>query len=110
LEDDEHTSQARTVRIELRIQEVAKLVCATAAAAAAAEISHGMCNKILSDLNMSCATQHTVPCFLMEDQRDDRMSACGDLIDIADKDGIFLNQIMTGDEIWCFKYDPQLKR
>jgi hypothetical protein len=50
-----------------------------------------------------------MPYVLMEDQHDDGMSICGDLIDSADKDGTFLNQIITGNET-CFLYDPQLKR
>jgi hypothetical protein len=121
--EDEHTSQARMVRNELKIQEVATLVCANcfemvdeivaaaAAAAAAVGISHGTCHKILSDdLNMSRVTQHSVPSVLMRDQCDNHMSICGDLIDSADKDGTFLNQIIMGDETCCFLYDPQLKR
>jgi hypothetical protein len=104
-EDNEHTSWPRMVRTELKIQEVSMLVHANHSqtvdevAAAAAVISHGTCHKILSDdLNMSCVTQHSVPNVLMQDQCDDRMSICGDLIDSTDKDGMFLNQIITGDE------------
>jgi hypothetical protein len=68
-------------------------------AAAAAGISHGTCHKILSeDLNMSRVTQHGVPRVLMQYQRDDCMSICCDLIDSADKDGMCLNWIITGDE------------
>jgi hypothetical protein len=37
------------------------------------------------------------------------MSTCSDLIDSVDKDAIFLNWILTGDETWCFLYDPQLR-
>jgi hypothetical protein len=59
---------------------------------------------------MSSATQHSVPHGLMQDQCDDRMSTCGDLINGADKDGTFLNRIVTGKETWCFLYDPQLKQ
>jgi hypothetical protein len=87
--NDEHTGRPRTVRTELEIQEVATLVRANrfqtvdeiAAAAAEAGISHGTCHKILSgDLNMSRVTQHSFPRVLTQDQRDDRMSICGDLI------------------------------
>jgi hypothetical protein len=46
----------------------------------------------------------------MQDQLDDRMSICGDLIDSADKGGTFLNQIVIGDETWCFLYDDNLPR
>jgi hypothetical protein len=89
LEGDEHTGQPRTVRTELKIQEVAMLVRANHLQteykiAVAAGICHGTCHKILSDdLNMSHVTQHSVPRVLRQDQRDDRMSICGDLIDSA---------------------------
>jgi hypothetical protein len=75
LEDDEHTGRPRTVRTELKIQEVATLVCANhsqmtdviAAASAAAGISHGTCHKILSDdLNMS---RYPVKCSMCPDTR-----------------------------------------
>jgi hypothetical protein len=51
---------------------------------------------------MSRVTQHSVPRVLTQDQRDDRMCICSDLIDSADKYGMFLNRIITGDETWCF--------
>jgi hypothetical protein len=93
LEDDEHTSQTRTVRTVLKIQKVVTLVHANCsqtvdeiAASTAAGISHGTCHKILSDdLNMSRVTQHSVLRVLTQDKRDDHMSICGDLIDSADK-------------------------
>jgi hypothetical protein len=66
--------------------------------AAAAGINHGTCHKILSgDLNMSHVTQHSIPRILTQD-RDNRMSICGDLIDGADKDGTFINWIIIGDK------------
>ncbi|KAJ4451915.1 hypothetical protein ANN_03393 [Periplaneta americana] len=98
-------------QFELKIQEAATLVRANRSQsvddiAATVGVSHGTCYKILSDdLNMSRVTQHSV-----QDQRDDRMTICGDLISSADDDPTFLNRIITGDETWCFLYDPQLKR
>ena len=50
------------------------------------------------------------PCILTQDQRDDLMTICGDLISSADYDPTFLNRIITGDKTWCFLYDLQLKR
>jgi hypothetical protein len=97
LEDDEHTSRPRTVRTELKIQEVATLLRANHfqmvdEIAAKAGISHGACHKIWSDdLNMSCVTQQSVPRILMKDQRDGCMSICSYLIDSANKYGTFLN-------------------
>jgi hypothetical protein len=87
LEDDEHTVQPRMVRTGLKIQEFATLVHANCSQmvdkiTAVAGISHGTCHRILSDdLNMSRVTQHSVPRILTQDQRDDRMNICGDLID-----------------------------
>jgi hypothetical protein len=103
LEDDEHTGQPRIARIEFKIQEVTTLVHANhskmvdeVAAAAAAGISNDTCHKFLSDdLNMSRVTHCSVPRVLMQDKCDDRMSTCGHLIDSTDKDGTFLNWIIT---------------
>jgi hypothetical protein len=87
LEDDEHSSWPRSVRTELNIQEAATLVRANCSQmvdeiTAAAGISHGTCHKLLTDdVNMSRVTQHSVPHALMQDQRDDRKSICGDLMD-----------------------------
>jgi hypothetical protein len=115
-EDDEHTGRPRMFRTEFKIQEVATLVHANRSQtvdeiAATARISHGTCHKILyDDLNMSNVTQHSVPCVLAQDQCDDSMGICDDLINSADKDGTFLNRIITGDKTWCFLYDLKLKR
>ena len=76
--------------------------------AVAVGVSHGTCYKILTDdLNMSRVTQHSVPHILTQDQRDDRVMICGDLISCAD---VVLNRIITGCETWCFLYDLQQKR
>lgn len=39
-----------------------------------------------------------------------KTSIFGDLIDMADKDNKFPNNINWGDETWCFLYDRQAKR
>jgi hypothetical protein len=113
LEDDEHTGRPRMARTELKIQEVAALVRANRSHTvdeAAAGICHGTCHKILSDdLNEACVNQHSVPCTLKQEQRDDRMSTCGGLIDRAGKEGSFPKRII-GDETLCFPYDRHLKR
>jgi hypothetical protein len=116
LEDYKYTVQPRNVRTELKIQEVAMLGRANHSQmidkiAAAAGISHGTCHRLLSDnLNMSSVTEHSVPRVLTQDQYDNCISICDDLIDSADKDGLFPNRNLTGDETWRFLYNPQLKR
>ena len=39
-----------------------------------------------------------------------RIAACRDLIATADSDPDFFKKIVTGDETWCFAYDPTTKR
>jgi len=38
------------------------------------------------------------------------MKIYSDLIDVADKDNKFLNNVITGDATWCFLYNPQKKQ
>jgi hypothetical protein len=56
----------------------------------------------------SCA--RFVPHSLIPEQREDRVTSCQDIIAMADADKKFLNKIITGDETWCFAYDPKTKR
>ena len=35
---------------------------------------------------------------------------CKDIVETAENDPEFLDSIITGDESWCFKYDPETKR
>ena len=44
-----------------------------------------------------------VPHSLTPEQREDRVTFCQDIIAM----GVFFNKIITGDEIWCFAYDPE---
>jgi hypothetical protein len=50
---------------------------------------------------------HFVPHSLTPEQREDRVTSCQDIIAIQT---IFFNKIVTGDETWCFAYDPETKR
>jgi hypothetical protein len=67
LEDDEHTSQPRKIRTELKIHEITVFVHANCyqmvdEVAVAAGIRHGTCHRILPDnLNISCVIQHSIP-------------------------------------------------
>jgi len=51
-----------------------------------------------------------VPRSLTPEQREDRITSCQDIIAMADEDKFFFNKIITGDETWCFAYDPETKR
>jgi hypothetical protein len=97
-----NTGRPQTVQTEHKIQEVAILVCVNYSQLVdnLARAYHDTCYEILTDeLKKSHVTQHTVPRILSQDQRDDRMAICSNLISSADDDLTFLNWIVTVDEI-----------
>jgi len=51
-----------------------------------------------------------IPHSLTPEQREDQVTSCQDIIAMADADKNFFNEIVTGDETWCFAYDPETKR
>lgn len=51
-----------------------------------------------------------VPHMLTDDQKAKRKEAAGDLITMCDRDPSFLRTIVTGDETWCYQFDPDSKR
>ena len=51
-----------------------------------------------------------VPHELNEDQKIARVEHCKDIVETAENDPEFLDSIITGNESWCFKYDPETKR
>ena len=53
---------------------------------------------------------HFVPHCLTPEQREDRVTSCQAIIAMAVADKIFFHKIITGDETWCFAYDPETKR
>ena len=50
-----------------------------------------------------------VPHSLTPEQRKDRVTSGQNIIAMADANNFF-NNIITGDETWCFAYDPETKR
>jgi hypothetical protein len=48
-----------------------------------------------------------VPHSLTPERREGRVTFCQDIIGMADADKNFFNKIITGDETWCFAYDPE---
>lgn len=51
-----------------------------------------------------------VPHSLTEDQKKQRVLSSKEFVELADSDKSFLERIVTGDETWCFMYDPETKR
>jgi histone-lysine N-methyltransferase SETMAR len=62
------------------------------------------------DLGKGKLCARFVPHCLTPEQREDRVTSCQYINAVANADKNFLNKIITGDETWCFVYDPETKR
>ena len=62
------------------------------------------------DLGMRKICSHFVPHLLTEQQKEKRMESANDFIDMCHQDSSFLTTIVTGDETWCYQFDPETKR
>ena len=51
-----------------------------------------------------------VPKNLTTEQKDNRKDVCLRLLERIQSDRNFLKNVITGDEIWIFEYDPETKR
>ena len=51
-----------------------------------------------------------VPRLLSEDQKAIRLNVCPELKDQMETDLDILSKIITGDESWCYGYDPETKQ
>jgi len=65
---------------------------------------------VVEDLRKRKICSRFVPHSLTPEHKDRRNTACRDLIATADSDPDFFKKIVTGDETWCFVYDPTTTR
>jgi len=65
---------------------------------------------VVEDLRKRNICSRFVPHSLTPEQKDWRTTACRYLFAKADSDSDFFRKIVTGDETWCFAYDPTTKR
>jgi histone-lysine N-methyltransferase SETMAR len=115
VEDDERGDRPKLTRTEVNIAAVADLVkndrrIASRMIEKSLNISKSVVLRILKeDLGKRKLCARFVPHSLTPEQREDRVTSCQEIIAMADKDNFF-NKIITGDETWCFDYDPETKR
>ena len=64
---------------------------------------------LTEDLGKRKVCVRFVPHELNEDQKIARVEYCKDIVETAENDPDFLDSIITGNESWCFKYDPESK-
>jgi len=51
-----------------------------------------------------------VPRLLKEDQKNNRLIVCYDLREQVGHHPQILSKVVTGDETWCYGYDPETKQ
>jgi len=62
------------------------------------------------DLGKRKLCAHFIPHSFTLEQRKDQVTSYQDIIAMDDADNNFFNKIITGDETWCFAYDPETKQ
>ena len=73
-------------------------------------ISKDMTHTIVhDDLSKQKICSQFVPHKLTDEQKVKWMETSGDLISKCDQDPLLLENIVTGDEIWCYQFDPESK-
>ena len=65
---------------------------------------------ITENLEMRKVYAKMVPKLLTEDQKQQRVTVCQDIIERLEDDPDLLKRVITGDESWIFEYDPETKR
>jgi len=58
---------------------------------------------------MKSVSTKFVPRLLTEDQKNNRFSVCYDLREQDGNDPQILSNVVTGNETWCYSYDPETK-
>jgi len=71
-------------------------------------VSWSSCQRILSEeLQMKRVAAKFVPRVLTADQKQSRVDACRELTEHLEIDPDLFPKVITGDESWCYAYDPE---
>jgi hypothetical protein len=116
VEDDETGGRPKSTRFEVNIACVADLVknecrIASRVIAESLYIPKTVVLRIAKgNFGNRKMSVRFIPHSLTPERREDRDTSCQDIIAMADADNIFFNKIITGDETWCFAFNPETKR
>jgi len=114
--DDEHTGRptsCTTPETVARIQEIIRQDRRRTIRdiAEEVEVGYGTCQRVVTEeLGMQRVAGKFVPRILTDDQKQQRVSVCTELRQLASDDETFLSRVITGDESWVYGYDPETKR
>jgi len=115
IEDKKRGGHPKSTRTEVNIAAVADLVkndrrIASIMIAESLNIPKTVVLRIMKeDLGKRKLCARLFPHCLTPEQREVRVTSCQDIVALAEADNFF-NKIITGDETWCFAYDPETKR
>lgn len=116
LQDDERSGRPTTSKSQENIDGVRTLI---------ERDRRSTCRMIADELHIPKTTVHEilteilgkkkvcakfVPHFLTPEQKEQRVNASRDFVQMVTNNPNFLKSIVTGDESWCFEYDPSTKR
>ena len=110
VENDEKGGRPKSNGTEVNIAGVADLVKndrRIASGMLAESMNTPSCSSSDSDWGTRKLCTRFVPHSSTPEQREDRVTSCQDIIAMAYADESFFNKLITGDETWCFAYDPK---
>ncbi len=106
-QDDDHAHLKN--KIEQLLQEDARLTIRQLARRC--QTSYGTVQKIVkNELKMRKLAAKFIPKLLTQEQKDNRVRLATMSLQLLEDDPLFLSKIVTGDESWCFTYDPETKK
>jgi len=114
--DEARSGRPSTSRNDENVQRVRNLLnsdrrFSVYQVADALNMSKSTVHRIISeDLSMRKVCAKLVPRALADEQKQLRVLRCQELLELCEDDPEFLNKVVTGDETWCFEYDPETKK
>jgi len=114
--DQERSGRPRTGRSDKNVEKVRQAIvrCSKVSLKTLEEdlaMSGATIYRILTEnLGYRKLCARFVPHKLTDDQKANRIQHSKDLISTHRRDPNFIKTIVTGDETWCFQYDPETKR
>jgi hypothetical protein len=115
LQDDERKNRSSTSRTKESTEVIQKCfaVDRTLNVRMSEEITginrETVCNILVKYLRKNKVCARFVPHLLKPDQEHQRAASSAEFVEMTDDDRNVLKRIATGDESWCFMYDPERK-
>jgi len=112
IEDHPHSGRPSTSRTDKNVEKINEdRRYTTDEISEATGVNWSSCQRNLTvDLNMRLVATKFVPRLLTQDQKNTRLTLCQELKNQIESDPNFLCKVITGDESWCYGYNPETKQ